>query len=558
MKSPETTREQRTAEPEEEKTPAAPGLLTEHPPLTVKPAAPDADYRAIFHAVNDAIFVHDMDTGRILDVNRKMCQMYGYKPEEVRQLDVGALSAGKPPYAQEDALRWIRKTVEGQPQLFEWRAKHKRGSLFWIEVNLKRVRLGDQERLLAVVRDITERKRMEETQRRLEAKIQQAQRLESLGVLAGGVAHDFNNLLVAILGYTDLALAGLPPESPVRGDIEQIRKASIRAAELTNQMLAYSGRGRFVVKAINLNDLVGEMTHLLERVISKKAALRFHLDPALPPITADPAQIGQVVMNLLTNASEALGDDTGVITLGTGALTADAAYLSATFPAASLREGPYVYLEVSDTGCGMDETTREKIFDPFFSTKFTGRGLGLAAVLGIVRGHRGTIQVYSEKGKGTTFKVLFPRGGASMETGSEPLLREDAPGHRTAAGTLLVIDDEPGVRDAARAMLERQGFFVLTAQDGPEGIQRFREHAESIAAVLLDMTMPRMGGEVVFRELRRIRPGVRVILCSGYNEQDATSRFPGKGLAGFIRKPYGLGELIGVIRRVLEPGEGKT
>jgi len=555
LKSSATTDEERAAAAADRK-PEAAGSRTSAEPLEERSAAPDADYRAIFQAVNDAIFVHDMDNGKILDVNPKMCEMYGYRAEEARRLDVEAVSAGKPPYTQEEALRWVRKAVEEGPQLFEWRAKDKRGRLFWVEVNLKRVRLNDRERLLAVVRDITERKRMQDIQRRLEAKIQQTQRLESLGVLAGGIAHDFNNLLVAILGYTDLALADLSAESPVRGDIEQIRKASLRAAELTNQMLAYSGRGRFVVKAINLNDLVSEMSHLLKRAISKKAALRFHLDPSLPPITADPAQLSQVVMNLLTNASEALGDDNGVITVSTGFLTADAAYLSETFPAASLREGAYVYLEVSDTGCGMDPATREKIFDPFFSTKFTGRGLGLAAVLGIVRGHRATMKVYSEKGKGTTFKILFPRRGASRKKTPEPLPGQAAAEPLASTVTLLVIDDEPSVRQTAKALLQKQGFSVLTAQDGREGVQRFREHADRIDVVLLDMTMPGMNGDEVFRELRQIRPGVRVILSSGYNEQDATNRFTGKGLAGFIRKPYGLNDLTAAIRKLLDPGGG--
>jgi two-component system, cell cycle sensor histidine kinase and response regulator CckA len=518
--------------------------------------APDATYRSIFNAANDAIFVHHMETGVLLDVNRKMCEMYGYTVEEARQLDVEALSAGVPPYTQKEALRWIRKAVEGEPQLFEWRARDKQGNLFWVEVNLKRVWIEDRERLLAVVRDITERKRMEEMHRKLETKIQQTQRLESLGILAGGIAHDFNNLLVAILGYTDLVLADLSPESPVRTDIERIRKASLRAAELTNQMLAYSGKGRFVIRSVQLNELVNEMSHLLKRSISKKASLRFDLAPDLPAIAADPAQLTQVVMNLLTNASEAIGDENGVITVSTGSLTADAAYLAETFLKTPLREGPYVYLEVSDTGCGLDEATREKIFDPFFSTKFTGRGLGLAAVLGIVRGHNGAIQVYSEKGTGTTFKVLFPVSpGTRTETAPEPVPPGKTLEPRFEAGTVLVIDDELSVRETARAMLERNGFSVRTAGDGREGVEIFREHADEIRVVLLDMTMPYMNGEEVFRELRRIRPRARVILSSGYNEQDATNRFAGKGLAGFIRKPYGLSDLISAVRRVLDPGE---
>jgi len=515
------------------------------------PAHGEEDYRSIFNAANDAIFVHDMETGRILDVNRKMCELYGYTVQEALRLDVGALSSGQPPCAQEDALRWIRKAVEGEPQLFEWQARRKDGSLFWVEVNLKRARIGHRERLLAVVRDISERRRMQEMHRKLEAKIQQTQRLESLGVLAGGIAHDFNNLLVAILGYTDLALAGLSRQSPVRADIEQVRKASLRASELTNQMLAYSGKGRFQVRSVNLNEMVNEMTHLLRGAVSKRAALRLDLDPALPSIAADPAQLSQVVMNLLTNASEAIGDTDGVITISTGTLRADATYPAESYLGTPVRQGAYVCLEVSDTGCGMDEATRHRIFDPFFSTKFTGRGLGLAAVLGIVHGHGGAVNVCSEKGRGTTFKVLFPQGGAGRECGAPPSAPAQAAKPAAFAGTVLVIDDEPSVRETAQAMLERHGFTVLTAADGKEGVLRFRERPDAIDLVVLDMTMPRMSGEEVFRELRRIRPGVRVILSSGYNEQDATARFLGKGLAGFIRKPYGLDALLSSVRNAL-------
>jgi PAS domain S-box-containing protein len=517
-------------------------------------ATPDATYRSIFNAVNDAIFVHDMETGKLLDVHLKMCEMYGYSVEEARQLDVEALSAGEPSFTQEKALEWIHKAARGEPQIFEWRARDKQGRTFWTEVNLKRVWIGDRDRLLAVVRNITERKRMEEMHRKLEAKIQQTQRLESLGILAGGIAHDFNNLLVAILGYTDLVLADLAPGSPVRIDIERIRKASLRAADLTNQMLAYSGKGHFLVQAVDPNELVNEMTHLLKRSISKKAALRFDLAPDLPAVFADSAQLSQVVMNLLTNASEAIGDQSGVITVSTGSITADAAYLADICLDTPLPEGPYVYLEVSDTGCGLDAATRDRIFDPFFSTKFTGRGLGLSAVLGIVRGHNGAVKIYSEKGKGTTFKVLFPATSATeREAAPEPLRPGGMPAQGFEAGTVLVIDDEVSVLETARAMLERHGFSVLTAGDGREGVETFRVHADEIRVVLLDMTMPYMNGEEVFRELRRIRPRARVILSSGYNELDATNRFAGKGLAGFIRKPYGMNDLISAVRRVLDP-----
>jgi CheY-like chemotaxis protein len=258
-------------------------------------------------------------------------------------------------------------------------------------------------------------------------------------------------------------------------------------------------------------------------------------------------------MNLLTNASEAVGDSPGTITLVTGSVHADRAYLAGAFVDEDIPEGDYVFLDVSDTGCGMDAETRAKIFDPFFSTKFSGRGLGLAAVLGIVRGHRGAVRVYSEPGQGTAVKVLFPAAEKGTAVPHRP--SEEAPAPRDAdfrgSGTVLVIDDEPSVRDVARAILERAGFEVLVAASGREGLERFRAGADRIVAVLLDMTMPDFSGEEVFAELRSIRPGVPVILSSGYNEQDATRRFAPAGLAGFIQKPYLPADLLSKVRAAL-------
>ena len=407
---------------------------------------------------------------------------------------------------------------------------------------------------IELVEDITARRKAEAERRRLEARIQQAQKLESLAVLAGGIAHDFNNLLMGVLGNAELALTRLPPESPVRELLERIEGAAVRAADLAGQMLAYSGRGQFLVERLDLNGLVRETAFLLESSISKKVACRYNLAPALPPVEADPTQIRQVLMNLVTNASEAIGDRDGAITISTGVVWADREYLKATYLDEDLPEGFYVYVEVSDTGCGMDPDTQKRIFDPFFSTKFTGRGLGLAAVLGIVRGHRGAIKVYSEPGKGSTFKVLLPcaeRPEAEQERreAAVPLARS---GEWQGSGTVLVVDDEEEVRSVARMALEERGLRVLTASDGCEAVELFRRHAGEIGVVVLDMTMPGKGGEETFRDLRRIRPDVKVILSSGYNEQDAVNRFAGKGLAGFLHKPYRPSELVERIRQLLE------
>jgi PAS domain S-box-containing protein len=433
----------------------------------------------------------------------------------------------------------------------EYRMRAKNGAWRWILARgrvVERDEEGQPLRITGTHLDITARKEAEEERRRLQEQIQHAQKLESLGVLAGGIAHDFNNLLVAILGNADLALAELSPVSPARRSITEIETAAQRAAELCRQMLAYSGKGRFVIQSLDLNQVVSEMTHLLEVSISKKVVLKYHLADNLPAIEADATQMRQVIMNLITNASEAIGDHSGVIAINTGAIQCDRDYLRTAFLDEGLDEGYYVSLEVSDTGCGMDRQTRESIFDPFFTTKFTGRGLGLAAVLGIVRGHGGAIKVYSEQGKGSTFKVLFP----ASDTTPQPVAAEEENASAWEGdGTVLLVDDEETIRAVGQRMLEHLGFRVLTATNGQEALDIFRNRADEIACILLDLTMPSMDGEECFRELRRICPDVCVILSSGYNEQEVVNRFAGKGLAGFVQKPYRAATLAAKIREAM-------
>jgi len=399
--------------------------------------------------------------------------------------------------------------------------------------------------LLGLNREISARKRAEQERLALEAKVQQAQKLESLGVLAGGIAHDFNNLLMAVLGNAELALLELPANAPARERLAQIETASRRAADLCRQMLAYAGRGRFVVERIDLNRIIEEMGHLLEVSISKKVVLRYNFFSPLPPVEGDTAQLCQVIMNLITNASDAIGEHSGVISVSTGVLHCDREYLRGAPKAEEAGEGLYVFLEVSDTGSGIAEEIRDKIFDPFFSTKFTGRGLGLSAVLGIVRGHKGAIKLYSEPGSGTAFKVLLPAAAGELA----PKLAEGTPATEfRATGTVLVVDDDDTVRTVAKEMLEKAGFRVLTASDGREAIAVFSSQPNEIACILLDLTMPYMDGEETFRELRCIRAAVPVILSSGYSEQEAVNRFAGKGLTGFIQKPYSYSTLLDALR----------
>ncbi len=477
----------------------------------------------------------------------------GYQPEEIAD-SWEAFESRLHPDDRDELLMKVRAYLAAPWPDYsaEFRLRHKDGTYRWIVTRASLILdgAGKPLRMIGTHLDITERKAAEAEKRKLAEQLQHTQKLESLGVLAGGIAHDFNNLLTSILGYSDLALLELPSSSPARSHIGEAINGAHRAAELTKQMLAYSGKGRFVVEPVNLSTLTEDMTRLLQISISKKSVMTFSLMPDVPAIEADTVQMRQIVMNLIINASEAIGDRSGVIAVTSGVMHCDRTHLSETCLDDDLPEGLYVYLEVADNGCGMSEETRARIFDPFFTTKFTGRGLGLSAVLGIVRGHRGALKIYSELGKGTTFKVLFP---ATTMSADLPGQRVPGPGPKwRGSGTVLIVDDEEGVRGLARHMMETMGFTVLTASDGREGVEVFRREAERIRVVLLDMTMPHMDGEEVYRETRRIRADVRAILSSGYNEQTATSRFAGKGLAGFIQKPYSYAELVEVVRRVLD------
>ena len=370
-------------------------------------------------------------------------------------------------------------------------------------------------------------------------------------MLAGGIAHDFNNLLTTILGHASLTQMDLPAASPVRNYIEQIVTASRRAANLCKQMLAYTGKGQVAMERVDLSQVVQETIHLLQVSISKTAAIEFHLLPNLPEIQADVSQLCQIIMNLVLNASEAIGSKEGRISVATGTTRVDRAELDELVRAAEVPDGDYVFLDVCDTGCGMAAETRQRIFDPFFTTKFTGRGLGLAAVLGIVRGHRGAIRVQSEPGQGTAFRIFFPIASAPSAGNRAKAPAEAAALTWRGEGTVLVVDDEETIRTLAACMLERLGFQALVAEDGQAALERIRAGDEQIRFLLLDLTMPHMSGDETFRAVRLLRPELPVILMSGYSEQEATARFAGQNLAGFLSKPFTCAQLTDIVRQVL-------
>jgi len=473
---------------------------------------------------------------------------------EILNLSAASLQAGSLGWFQsihpEDLESFLKLNQQGieQRQPFDWEGRVLvQGRVKWLHLNSSPEPQENGDLLWhGVVTDITERKLVDEERLRLEKLLFHAQKLESLGVLAGGIAHDFNNILMAIIGNADLALTRIEESSPAVDNLRRIEQAAARAADLTKQMLAYSGKGKFVIENLDFNRLVQKMLPLLEVSISKKAELRLNLQEPLPSIEADATQMHQIVMNLVINASEAMEESSGVIDISTRFLECDRSYLKEVWLEESLSEGLYLYLEVSDTGCGMDKDTMARLFDPFFTTKFTGRGLGMAAVLGIVKGHHGSIKVSSEPGRGSSFRILLPASERPCDLFQDTSYPDDWQG----SGTVLLVDDEETVCRIGVEMLRELGFTPITARDGLEALGIFRE-TPGIAFVILDLTMPRMDGAQCFRDLRLLDPTVKVIMSSGYNEQEVAQRFVGQRLSGFIQKPYRLSVLRDVIKRVV-------
>jgi CheY-like chemotaxis protein len=375
----------------------------------------------------------------------------------------------------------------------------------------------------------------------MEEALRQSQKLEGLGVLAGGIAHDFNNLLTAIMGNLNLAQLKLPEGSPALTHLEAVENTVLKASGLTRQMLAYSGKGRFKVKPQNLSVLVRDIEHLMRATVSGRGALELDLAGELPSVEGDAAQIQQVVMNLVTNAAEAFGDRPGTLRVATARVDLDEDRLRREFPAQSLDPGPHVMLEVEDTGQGMAPEVLARIFDPFFSTKVRGRGLGLSALMGILRGHRAGIRVRSAPGQGSLFQVLFPATDAPALAAPGAVPVPEA----ALRGRVLLVDDEPVILDSMGAALENMGFEVVPAHDGVEALERFQEGRPDL--VIMDLTMPRMDGATAFGRMQELDPRVPVILSSGYDRQALEGARP----AAFVQKPYRFQELKDLVREVM-------
>lgn len=468
---------------------------------------------------------------RVMDCNSQAAKMFGYTVAEAVGKRVTDFLHPR------DRSRSIQFLRERRSDPFELTGVRRDGTTVQIEIRMRPMAYHGREILVAAIQDVTSKRRSDDEYHKLEEQIRQAQKIESLGVLAGGIAHDFNNLLMGVLGNASLALMDLPTDSPTTRHIHQIESAAQRAADLTNQMLAFSGKGKFVVTRINLTDLVNEMSTLFETMVTKKIRLQYRLDSDLPEISGDPSQMKQILLNLITNATDAAGDSSGIIRIRTGVRTVTEEAHGSSHVAGNLTAGTQVYVEVRDAGCGMDEPTLARVFDPFFTTKFTGRGLGMAAVLGIVRGHSGAIRIASQPGQGTTVAVMFPPAVLSGLQPTQPRPAPD-PGADHDRPTVLVVDDEHTVLTVTSQMLQRSGYSVVTAENGRRALELFEAHAAEVGAVLLDLTMPDLNGDQVFAKMRVIDPNARVILMSGYSEQEATNQFRGEGLVGFLQKPF--------------------
>ena len=506
-------------------------------------------YQHLFQYAPDAYLLTDLN-GIIREANHSAAHLLGVQPRFLAgKTLVSFVALEDRPRLRGEIGRW---QSEPAAKSIELRLHPRGGQTFDASLTLSVARGGPRDKAFGfrwLVRDIsahhqlTQELRLREETARREAEASEAhayhvQKLESIGVLAGGIAHDFNNLLHVVLGNADLARLHVPGESEAREHLDEVVRATQRAAELTQQLLAYSGRGAVEIRQLDLSREVREMATLLRTAISKQATLKWDLSPELPPVTADPTQLRQIVMNLITNASDALGEASGTITLRTGVVESES---GADAPVS-------VFLEVSDTGCGMDSSTLQRIFDPFFSTKFSGRGLGLAAVMGIVESHQGHVRIRTAPGEGTTFRVVLPAVAGEAEAVPRRL---SGAGWR-GRGTVLVVEDEEGVREVVGRMLERLGFHVITAVDGQDAIRVLDEHDGGVAAVLLDLSMPRMGGAETVQLLRERSPELPVVLMSGYTEQEVAAKILDGtgGPVGFLQKPFLSEDLSSVLRQL--------
>jgi two-component system cell cycle sensor histidine kinase/response regulator CckA len=504
----------------------------------------EGKYRDLFDNAPDGYYSLE-GNGVIAEANQTFLNMLGYNRDEViGKLYFNDLLSDKSAQTYRAKYQEFKKT--GQMRNLELNMIRKDGSLLPVTLHATAVDDGQGHFVMsrAVIRDISEKKGVDEENRKLQAQLFQSQKLEALGTLAGGIAHDFNNLLASILGYASLAKTDLHPDNPVYQHVDIIETASIRASELTQQLLAFARGGKYDAKPTDVNAIVREVVAFLSRIIEKNITIVLAADSNLRYAICDAGQIQQAILNICINGRDAMprGGRLTIKTTNVHLETKDVQFFVDAPP------GDYVRISVSDTGMGMDRETRERLFEPFFTTKEKGTGLGLALAYGILKKHSGFIQVFSEPGKGSTFEVNL----LACTNDEACVKRKNIVNLRRGTEKILVVDDEPMVRDLARDVLKRYGYTVLTAGGGEEAIDTFRQRSDEIDAVILDMVMPAVEGREVFRKLQEIKPGVKVIVSSGYSRGEDAEDLIEQGARRFVQKPFRIADLVRVVGEVME------
>ncbi|MBI5141455.1 MAG: response regulator [Nitrospirae bacterium] len=500
-------------------------------------------FRSIFDGANDGILLADRETKKFHVGNRAVCRLLGYEPEEIVNLGVADIH---PAEHLHYVIEQFEKQARGEITLAkDIPVKSKDGSISYADISSGPITLGGRVYLMGVFRDITERKRAEEERARLQEQLRQSQKLEGIGQLAGGIAHDFNNILNTIIGFASLVQMTLPDDSPLMENINEVIAAGNRGSALTRQILAFSRKQALDVKAVNLNEIIQSIDKMLRRLIREDIQIEFVLSDTPLTVIADASQIDQILVNLAANARDGMTEG-GELTISTSLEDIGSDFISVHgFGTA----GRYALITVSDTGTGMDETTKERIFEPFFTTKESGKGtgLGLSVVYGIVKQHNGFIVVYSEPEKGTTFKIYLPfiAGEAEKELTSAAVHIQGGP------ETILLADDSESIINYLTEMLERFGYAVITAKDGNEAVGKFREHASEIKLLVMDVLMPYKGGKEAYDEIKRIRPDMKAVFMSGHSSDDIAGKRIVEEGHELISKPFKPDELLRKVRDVL-------
>ncbi len=500
-------------------------------------------FRTIYDSVNEAVFLHDASTGAILDVNRKTVEMYGWSREEFLTLAPSDACSSEPGYSASDAVSWLERASKGENASFLWHARRRDRTLFWCEVSMRLARIGGQELILVTVRDVDDRVRAEAEHLRLTEQLQQAQKLESIGRLAGGVAHDFNNLLTGILGSLDLAMMDLPDGSPARAPVEEARRAGLRAAKLTSQLLTFSRKQILEPQNLDLTEVIASLRTMLSRLLGENIQLLTSSAPGLGAVRADRTQMENVIVNLAVNSKDAMPNG-GRLELSLDEVEVDADQTEGAAP------GRYVRLSVTDSGSGMSPEVMANIFEPFFTTKPRGKGtgLGLAMVFGAIKQHGGFIKVRSAPGQGTTFELHLPRISAHrVQPEPTPSSTELARGKES----IVLVEDEPTVRDVVAATLKMLGYRTHVFGTGEDALAALPSIGE-LDLLITDVILPGVNGSVLAERFREQRPSLRVLFTSGYTDDAIAQHGVLQEGVRYLAKPFGPQALAAKVRAVLD------